>query len=508
ERLRTELAGKADVTLIIGPARSIDRDNRAAELVPIRTRPVGVPRALPKPLVVVATQTIEAGVDIDFDGLVTEAAALDALRQRFGRLNRAGRRILAEAAILAHKDDIGAKADDPVYGNRIAKTWEVMSRWKENGPDDCIDFGISAMTAVLANEKVDELVAEGVDAPILLPAYAELWSQTWPIPNADPDAALFLHGPDRAPATVQIVWRADLGRDLDAGNRARLVELFTLVPPRAAEAVEVPLWAARAWLRQDDEDKADFSDTAEPEPEAVGRQKAGRRAFRWVGEDNERTNVVPASELKNGDLIVVPAEHGGCDGWGWNPKSAAAVIDAAEDAFRPYRAGRFAVRLTPELIAQRTDNERADGSSIFPTGQHAGNLIATLAEHAEDHSRRLLDAVLDLDVPEQRKADLETLRQARGNRLQRVFAYGFDAEERPRGVVFVAPRGVQLSQEEEEDLAAVPATESDELGIVSDQSVTLIDHCQDVRTWAESFAIRAGLDADQLADIALAAYLH
>ena len=510
ERLRAELAGKADVTLIIGPARSIDRDNRAAELVPIRTRPVGVPRALPKPLVVVATQSIEAGVDIDFDGLVTEAAALDALRQRFGRLNRAGRRIVAEAAILAHKDDIGAKADDAVYGKRIAKTWEAMNRWKENGADDCIDFGISAMNAVLASEKVDELVAEGVDAPILLPAYADLWSRTWPIPNADPDAVLFLHGPDRAAATVQIVWRADLGRDLDAGNRTRLVELFTLVPPRSAEAVEVPLWAARAWLRQDDVDEADFSDAAEPEPEAAREQKAGRRVFRWAGEDSERTNVVHASEFQNGDLIVVPAEYGGCDEWGWNPKSAAAVIDVAEDAFRPYRAGRFVVRLTPELIAQRTDNERADGSSILATGRHAGNLIATLAEHAEDHSRRLLDAVLGLDVPEQRKADLEALRQARGNRLQRVFAYGFDAEERPRGVVFVAPRGVEeeLSQEEEEDLAAVPATESDELGIVSDQSVTLIDHCQDVRTWAESFAIRAGLDADQLADIALAAYLH
>src|SRR5262249_33541971 len=273
ERLRTELAGKADVTLIIGPARSIDRDNRAVELAPIRTRPVGVPRSLPKPLVVVATQTIEAGGDIDFDGLVTEAAALDAPRPRFIPLHRAGRPVLAEAAILAHTDDIGAKADHPVYGNRIAKTWEAMNRWKGNGAGDCIDFGISAMNAVLANDKVDELVAEGVNAPILLPAYADLWSQTWPIPNADPDVVLFLHGPDRAAATVQIVWRADLGRDLDAGDRARLVDLFALVPPRAAEAVEVPLWAARAWLREDGVHEADFSDAAEPERGTAGKQK-------------------------------------------------------------------------------------------------------------------------------------------------------------------------------------------------------------------------------------------
>jgi CRISPR-associated endonuclease/helicase Cas3 len=125
ERLEDELKDTADLMLLVGPARAVDRDGLARELEPIRTRQPDALRQPAKPLIVVATQTIEAGVDIDFDGLVTEAAALDALRQRFGRLNRAGRDIEAEAVVLVHKEDLGAKKEDPVYGDRIKATWEA-----------------------------------------------------------------------------------------------------------------------------------------------------------------------------------------------------------------------------------------------------------------------------------------------------------------------------------------------------------------------------------------------
>jgi CRISPR-associated endonuclease/helicase Cas3 len=114
ERLEGQLGDAAKIILLIGPARAVDRAKHVEDLDPIRTRQRDAARLLDKPLIVVATQTIEVGVDIDFDGLVTEAASLDALRQRFGRLNRAGRNMASEAAVLACKEDIGARADDAV----------------------------------------------------------------------------------------------------------------------------------------------------------------------------------------------------------------------------------------------------------------------------------------------------------------------------------------------------------------------------------------------------------
>ena len=50
--------------------------------------------------VIVATQTLEVGVDVDFQYMVTELAPATAIQQRSGRVNRLGRYDTSELAIL------------------------------------------------------------------------------------------------------------------------------------------------------------------------------------------------------------------------------------------------------------------------------------------------------------------------------------------------------------------------------------------------------------------------
>ena len=141
--------------LLIGPARPCDRDEPVKYLEPIRTRTwtKGERRALDKPLILVSTQCIEAGVDIDLDALVTEAAPLDALRQRFGRLNRAGRDMAPYAAIVAVKSDLASAHDDPVYGKSIKPAWDRMNKAaRKDGRHGIVDFGLNAFSIRIEDE--------------------------------------------------------------------------------------------------------------------------------------------------------------------------------------------------------------------------------------------------------------------------------------------------------------------------------------------------------------------
>ena len=476
--------------LMIGRSRAVDRDRIVTALEPYRT---GAARAEAGPLMVVATQCLEVGVDLDLDGMVTQAASLDALRQRFGRLNRAGRDIAAEGAILVTAESLAKRFDDPVYGDRIRRTWDALTSIAVKGQ---VDFGFQALDQSLQDAAldVDELAAKRARAPVLMPAYLDLWSQTSPVPAADPDVGLFLHGSERVSPEVSIAWRGDItaGDLADEGGAEKLEAILELMPPRSAEMVEVPIWAAEAWLRRwNTASAARIADVAERENDLeVELSGTNRRAFRWAGANDPRTGLVNARDLRAGDVLVVPADYGGCDSFGWAPRSREYVSDVADEAAWPYRGRRHAVRITPEVA-------------------HWDRLAATLAGTDELDLDGLLAAIPAApgdDTPEDRprrdvRAQIKALQQTRGG-VSRITVHR-PYEPARGGAILVAPRGIDGVRR-----GGQPVTEHDALSHAASGPVPLEEHTDGVVEFVERFADTLKLDPSVAGDLRLAASLH
>lgn len=277
-------------------------------------------------LYVVSTQTVEVGANLDFDALLTEAAPLSALRQRFGRLNRLGERQISPAVIIRRK---GEKNEDPVYGSDLSRTWEWLIERAEVVKEGrrqkrIIDFGVDSLARLL-----DEC-AKSLDtrprSPVLLPAHLDLWSQTSPVAHPNPDVAPFLHGADTdESADVQVVWRGDL----DDSTVPRLwLEIVGLAPPLLREALPVPIWAVRRWLQADEraDQVSDLGRSWGP-VEVRGRNPKGP-VLVWQGP--ERSKLAHANEVAPGDTIVVPSSYGGADQFGWKPVASDPVLDCGD----------------------------------------------------------------------------------------------------------------------------------------------------------------------------------
>lgn len=345
-----------EAVLLTGRARAYDRD----QLWDLWRPFIGLGRieAYEKPIFVVATQCIEVGANIDFDALVTEAASIDALEQRFGRLNREGREVVSHAAIVAQRDQTGLRAEDRIYGNTLAATWRWLKSHvtKEERtvalPGDgkkkpkkekleFVEMGVLSLRRSLAETPEREtLTMSRPNAPVLMPAHMDLLCQTSPEPGVCPDPAIFLHGPNTEPAEVQIVWR----QDLDEGYTALWIDTVSICPPSAAEAVSLPIWVVRTWLC--DEQTPDLADIEGLANEESRVDAKGRPAVVWLGPDDSRV-ANDASELRPGNVVVLPAAYGGCDKWGWNPDWRETVLDVGDPV--KSQMGRPLLRLHEEL---------------------------------------------------------------------------------------------------------------------------------------------------------------
>jgi CRISPR-associated endonuclease/helicase Cas3 len=487
---------EANLILMIGPARPVDRDELATALEPIRT--VQSDRTPPRPMVIVSTQCIEAGVDIDLDGLITEAAPLDSLRQRFGRLNRAGRDGLnAFAAIIGGGM---SDRDDPVYGEAIANTWSYLieqsvgSETKKTPPR--IDFGLQAFAKKMHKRPVPaNALSPKPDAPVLLPAHLDLLSQTAPIPAADPEVSLYLHGPNRSADGVTVIWRADVIQD-QHGDSARTRRLLLLMPPRTGEAIELPVWAVRRWLQGGDVSTLADVPIADPEDSRSRADREHRFVFRWAGDD-ERSVWIEPTEIRPGDTVIVPAHYGGVDRFGWNPNVKPAT-DVADDAARAFAERRFVLRVAPGLLGQSSDHSRL--------GPVIANVDST-------DWKELRDALKRIALPESIRQGLDKLDTARtrqGRKTVEVYTdvYGFQ-NGFPLGIVFVAPFGLKAeSPERVGQTGWTSTTEDDIAGSLSGVSLSLVAHSSDVARVVAEYARVAGFSDDRIGDLRIAAELH
>ncbi len=468
-----------------------------------------------EPIFVVATQCIEVGANIDFDAMVTEAASLDALEQRFGRLNRLGSAGTSDAAIVVRKDQTVLKYDDAVYGASLASTWNWL---KDNArtverkvevegapgrkpkikkvKELVIDMGVLALRAKLPKRSEREratYTSPKSDAPVLLPAHLDRFCQTSPEPAISPEPALFLHGPQPTAADVQVVWRADL----EEGAEEEWSDRVEVCPPASAEMLPIPVWAVRKWLAS--EAAAEIADVEgiaydkrSAEPKADDRSP--KSVLRWAGPD--RSERIPASQIRPGMIIVVPSIYGGCDRYGWKPDDNTPVADVGDEV-------NLAVR---RRVVLRLGGHPADGWVANRGNEEARKRIA--------ESVKILNTTDDRDVVRNElkllAADVEVqgwVRKAAkllANDQRRKAIPAKPADEDDTAVMAIVGRPRRnLSQSELEDDIYQESSASSRT-----VDVPLMEHVSRCKDRARRFADASGLPNEIAATVAWAAQLH
>ena len=309
-----------DLLLVTGRTRQLDSDELRRRLLSPET---GVPaRDVDRPdrsrhLVVVSTQTLEVGADLDFEYLVTEQCGVRALTQRLGRLNRLGRHQHARA-VYVHRpprrsrlssdfeeNGRSAKSDGwPVYGEEPEV---VLKRLKRGGPE------ANLSPRVIATHLGDPQDDPG-RAPEVLPDLLWEWIKTTTPPRGEAPVEPYFSGISATRPTVSVLWRICLP-SIDALDETAMSEDVTEQhggappPPRLwprvhpGEAIELPLGELRAALR------------------VRGIEQVHRVS------DGGALELVRPPDLRPGDAVILPSGAGMCDEFGWDSESRDRVVD-------------------------------------------------------------------------------------------------------------------------------------------------------------------------------------
>jgi CRISPR-associated endonuclease/helicase Cas3 len=507
--------------LLIGPQRPADRQ----QLLERHRGQLFDRTAADTPLVCVATQTFEVGLDADVDALVTQSASASAIVQRLGRLNRAG--------IGRGRATIVRDTQSLLYAEDEQIAWDWLRSLALS--DGTIDVSVAA----LMDDNTRPAPVRSPGAPDLTPEVVELLVQTAPRPArmTDPDVEAFLRGAEEQASTdVGVCWRCDLrlGDDSQSGRSYRQA-LLRFVPPDPEEIVTVSIARAHALLRAlraprtqlaalgkaglDTPDLEGGDPGGVPMDMTSGREDPGVPTRIVVLRGREQFEVTldgsgdPEQDLRfgdvrPGDVLVLPASAGGYANGALAPASRSTVEDVAADLRAAHGAtgSLAALRLSDEVLeaaglnptpilrrADRCDAARGRGGLdelcelLGPTGERIRALgaleLRRLTDDAEPH-------LGDLDDDTDGLRSFDDLDQDGFGDAQPLF----EEEARADRAAFV--------------VLARRTTTREELRPSGEPPPTLDDHATAVAERAAGFLARSGLPERIAAAVVLAARAH
>lgn len=481
---------------------------------------------LPRPVFVVATQCLEVGANLDFDALVTECASLDALRQRFGRLNRVARtEDPAGATIVIRQDQTpgSGASDDPVYGMTLAATWEWLNSIAATASDSTapvVDFGVEAMDAHVKQAEssvLSSLVRHGTHAPVMLPAHVDCWAQTAPEPTPTPAMSLFLHGKTENAPEIQVCWRADVPQSLSQGDDEQVDSALVAVamsPPTTLECMPVPIPVFVKWWRSDGDAALELSDVPAIElEEPPSGWSNNRLAFIWRGPE-ESVRLENTRDLRPGDTVVLPVAAGGWDTFGHIPAGPKDVADRCHLLARRSAALRIhpvlvqdwpdggdAATLKVELLALLREVDEPDETVIVDLLRRLHEELSSTGEGVPPNALWLVDS-LSLLVQSSRQSRTWSYWQWQDGTREdtKVWEIGLRGKRHRKTDDFDRTREARLAPNDTESHTDDSSSDS--------APTTLAAHCRGVAVHARQFAEICAVSPELLDVFELAGRLH
>ncbi len=465
----------ADLKLLTGRIREREAIAIRSDLLDgDKGAPAGRDRAKDRErhLIVVATQTLEVGADLDFDILVTEACGARALVQRFGRLNRLGDIDNAQGVVVMED----GQKDFGIYGEEPLAVWDMLRKNLEN---NIVDLSPSKITEIITLPQDDSSRAGE-----LLPAHLWEWAKTTTPPPGEAPPEIFYDAIDPKDISVSVIWRTYMPENTDGENVQ-----FELNPvPNADEAVDIPIYEVKEAFKQ------------------RGRNTVARLKHDRVSIESE----VGINKLRPGDIVILPSDAGFYDEYGWNDASENNVFDLS--LLRPP-----GIPLTPESFAQllKPGDELNEINSII-------KYLADDPAVDDDFDTSLISSEIAMatGIPQEEILDWATARASLTNRLCNILGQAehsdlISDEEWSDLLKRIDCRIITASDEVGRLVVKSPKKQTvnvrsdvfDELSITA-KSPLLFDHLKTVGELAEKIARAIGLPEDLVSVVRKAAESH